>query len=351
MSSERKLCFWRPRDFQTMSLLPDWIRRAKLSANGGRDTLKKNLRACKSVPGKGGQSLFPPCVRMEVKAIACELPYESGIPLSRFSISEIHREVINRGIIAEISGTTIWRWLHADAIRPWQYRSWIFPRDPDFEEKAGRVLDLYEGYWEGIPLGPRDFVLSADEKTSIQARLRRHRTMGPQPGTPTKVEHEYRRGGAFNYLAAWDVHRAKIFGRVESQKGIDAFTRLVDQVMSQEPYGSASRVFWIVDNGPCHRGTRAAERLQEKWPNARMVHLPVHASWLNQIEIFLSIVQRKVLTPNDSASTGELEERLLGFQKHYQEVARPFQWKFTRKDLANLMHKLVDEPCQFKQAA
>jgi len=95
-----------------MSLLPDWIRRGKLSANGGRDTLKINLRACKSVPGKGGQLLFPPGVGMEVKAMAGELPCESGIPVSRFSISEIHREVINRGVIAEISGATIWRWLH-----------------------------------------------------------------------------------------------------------------------------------------------------------------------------------------------------------------------------------------------
>jgi len=103
-----------------------------------------------------------------VKALACELPYKYGVPLSRFSINDIQQEVLAQGIVAQISGTTVWRWLHADAIRPWQYRSWIFPRDPAFAEKAGRVLDLYEGLWEGKPLKSTDYVLSADEKTSIQ---------------------------------------------------------------------------------------------------------------------------------------------------------------------------------------
>jgi len=334
-----------------ISLLLDWILLDKSSANGVNVSLLNDCQEYRSAYAKGVRSLFPPRVRVEVKAIACELPYKHGIPLSRFSISEIHREVVTRGITAEISGTTIWRWLHADAIRPWQYRSWIFPRDPAFEEKAGRVLDLYEGHWEGNPLGPREYVLSADEKTSIQARIRRHKTLGPMPGMPIKVEHEYQRGGAFNYLAAWDVHRARIFGRVESRTGIDAFSRLVAQVMSQEPYRSAESVFWLVDNGSSHRGARAQKRLQETWPHAMMVHLPVHASWLNQIEIFFSIVQRKVLTPNDSASAGELEERLLRFQRHYQETAKPFEWKFTKRDMAKLMQKLSDLPALLEKAA
>jgi hypothetical protein len=93
--------------------------------------------------------------------VACELPKLHGKPLARFSMAEIRRAVIDRGLVAESSGTTLWRWLDRDAIRPWRYRSWIFPRDPKFAEKAGRVLDLYEGRWENRPLGPKDFVLSA----------------------------------------------------------------------------------------------------------------------------------------------------------------------------------------------
>lgn len=262
---------------------------------------------------------------MAVKALACELPRAHGLPLSRFSTAELCREVVAQGIVAAISGTTVWRWLHEDAIRPWRHRSWIFPRDPEFAEKAGRVLDLYARTWEGQTLGANDYVLSADEKTSIQARLRCAATAGPRPGRTMQVEFEYNRGGAWAYLAAWDVHRAKIFGRCDVHSGIAPFDKLVELVMSQEPYRSARRVFWIVDNGSAHRGKRSVERLQAAWPTIIPVHLPVHASWLNQIEIYFSVVQRKVLTPNDFSGLAEVNDRLLGFQSHYEGIAKPFQ--------------------------
>jgi hypothetical protein len=155
-----------------------------------------------------------------------------------------------------------------------------------------------------------------------------------------KVEHEYRRCGAWAYLAAWDVHRARVFGRCESHSNISAFDRLVEQVMIQSPYAETRRVFWIVDNGSSHRGLRSIVRLQSKYPNLTLVHGPVHASWLNQIEVYFSIVQRKVLTPNDFPSLEVLHERLLAFQKHYETIATPFEWKFTRQDLARLLRKL-----------
>lgn len=332
-------------------LLQDWIPHAKLLANGENAFSSSGSKAYWNIHEKGVQPLFPPQVVVEVKALACELPYKYGIPLSRFSINEIHREVIARGIAAQISGTTLWRWLHSDAIRPWQYRSWIFPRDPAFLEKATRVLDLYEGIWGGRPLGSTDYVVSADEKPSIQARIRKHPTKGPCPQNPMKVEHEYKRGGSLTYMAAWDVHRAKIFGRIATKSGIEPFSHLVAQVMNQEPYRSASRVFWIVDNGSSHRGQPAIMRLQKTWPNALMVHLPVHASWLNQIEIYFSVIQRKVLTPNDFESLADVEDRLLKFQNRYEEIAKPFEWKFTRNDLANLMEKLSDQPMLQKKAA
>jgi len=291
-------------------------------------------------PGADALGIFPPAVVIEVKALACEIPHRVGIPLSRFSISELRREVIERGIVAKVSGMTLWRWLAQDAIKPWRYRSWIFPRDPDFSYKAGKVLDLYGGFWQGKPLGDRDYVISADEKTSIQARKRKHNSLGPQPGKIMKIEHEYIRKGAWTYLAAWDTRRAKIFGRLEEKNGIGPFDRLVGQVMSQEPYGKAKRVFWVMDNCSCHRGEKSVERLQKKWPNIIPVHLPIHASWLNQIEIYFSIVTRKVLTPNDLSSLSEAEDRIFSFQERYQEVAKPFQWKFTRADIGQLYAKL-----------
>lgn len=242
------------------------------------------------------------------------------------------------GIVAQISCSTVWRWLHEDAIKPWQYRSWIFPRDPLFEQKGGLVLDLYQGMWDGVPLGADEYVMSADEKTSIQARIRKHATLPPKVGM--RVEHEYKRGGALSYLAAWDVHQARVLGRCEPKSGIAAFDRLVDEVMSQEPYRSAKRVFWIVDNGSSHRGERSVRRLQQRWPNIVVVHLPVHASWLNQIEIYFSIIQRKILTPNDFDSLEAVAQRLYQFQKRYEKIAKPFEWKFTREDLKRMLEKI-----------
>jgi hypothetical protein len=272
-----------------------------------------------------------------VKALACELPAASGRPLARWQCPDLARAAVEQGIVASISGTTIWRWLAADAIKPWQHRSWIFPRDPDFAVKAGRVLDLYARRWNGKPLGKREFVISADEKTSIQARIRRHATTPPASGRSMRVEHEYRRGGALAYLAAWDVHRAKIFGRCEPSSGIEPFGRLVEQVMTTQPYASAKRVFWVVDNGSSHRGQASVARTANAWPNLTLVHLPIHASWLNQIEIYFSIIQRKVLDPNDSTDLAGVKDRLLAFQDHYEQIATPFEWKFTRADLDRVL--------------
>jgi hypothetical protein len=272
------------------------------------------------------------------------LPHCYGLPLSRWSLADLQREVMAQGIVAQVSGSTLWRWLSREALCPWRYRSWIFPRDPQFAAKAGGVLDLYQRRWQGVPLGRRDLVLSADEKTSIQARIRIHPSLPAAPGRHTRIEHEYQRAGACAYLAAWDVHRAKLFGRCEDSTGIEPFDRLVEQVMSVEPYRSARRVFWIVDNGSAHRGVKAANRLRTAWPSIVLVHTPVHASWLNQIEIYFSILQRKVLTPNEFASLEDLKHHILAFQDRYQQAARPFQWTFTRSDLHNLLARLNRHP-------
>src|ERR1035438_4170409 len=245
-----------------------------------------------------------------------------------------------------ISDTTVWRWLHQDAIRPWQHRCWIFPRDPDFAAKAGRLLDLYEGVWQDQPLREDEFVLSADEKTSIQARARIHPTQPPRSHGAMKVEHEYERRGAWTYLAAWDVHQAKVFGRCEAQSGIAPFDRLVQQVMEQAPYKSARRVFWIVDNGSSHRGHRAVTRLQNRYANLTLVHGPVHASWLNQIEIYFSILQQKVLTPNDFPWRAVVAERLAQFDRHYEQIAQPFQGRFPRRNLNDWLQKLAQQDRQ-----
>ena len=298
-----------------------------------------------------GRGLFPPAVVVEVKTLACELPSEHDLPFSRFSCDDIAREAVRRGIVASISGRTVWRWLDADAIRPWLYRSWIFPRDPHFAEKAGRVLDLYHGHWEGQILGPDDYVIGADEKTSIQARGRLADGQASAPGRTRRVEFEYERGGALAYVAAWDVRRAKLFGLCAPTTGIETHRHLVDLVMGQEPYRSARRVFWVTDNGSSHRGEVSARRLSQWYPNAIQLHTPVHASWLNQIEIYFSILQRKVLTPNEIPDLHTLEQKIMGFQAYYESLAKPFEWKFTRADLEELLAKLARYASKPQQAA
>jgi transposase len=192
--------------------------------------------------GRPGRPLaFPPAVIAEVKAIACELPAMRAVPLSRFSVADVREEVIACGLVEQVSVSTVWRWLDEDALKPWRHRSWIFPRAPDFAAKAGVVPGLYQRWFGGERLGPAEFVLSADERTSIQARCRRHPTRPPASARAMRAGHEYERGGALAYLVARDVGQARLFGRCEPTTGIAPFGRPAGQVMGSEPYPSAAR--------------------------------------------------------------------------------------------------------------
>jgi transposase len=203
-------------------------------------------------PRSGRPPRLTPLQVAEVKALACQLPAETGVPLSRWSCPELADQVVARGIAPAISASTVRRILAADTLKPWQYRSWLFIRDPQFATKATRVLDLYARIWQGV-------------------RLR---------------EDE------------------------------------------------------VVDNGSSHRGQAAIDRLTRRYPNAVMVHTPVHASWLNQVEIFFSIIQRKVLTPNDFTDLDQVQNRLAVFEHRYNQTARPFRWKFTPADLHDLLARI-----------
>ncbi|MFJ6492873.1 IS630 family transposase [Streptomyces californicus] len=302
-------------------------------AHGGLPALADRKRS-------GRPTRFTSVQVAETKALACQLPAETGVPLSRWSCPELAAELTARGITDTVSASTVRRWLREDALKPWQYRSWIFITDPDFRAKAQRVLDLYVRTWQGEPLGADEYVISADEKTSVQARCRCHPTLPPGRARAMRVNHTYGRGGALAYLAAYDIHAAQVSGRCEKTTGIEPFMNLVSQVTSQEPYASAKRVFWVVDNGSSHRGKKAADRLSAAFPNAVLVHTPVHASWLNQVEIFFSVVQRKVVSPNDFTDLAEVRDRLRAFEDRYNAMAQPFQWRFTTSDLDDLLARL-----------
>lgn len=290
----------------------------------------------------GRPRVFAAAVVAQVKAMACEPPENRGVPQSRWSAADLAGQAAVEGLVGSVSRSTVARWLDADAIRPWRYRSWIFPRDPHFALKAGRVLDLYQRIWDGAELGDGEYVISTDEKSQLQILSRCHRGLPPGPRRAGRVEFEYERHGTVAYLAAYDVHRAHLMGRVEPSTGIAPFTSLVNQVMTAEPYASARRVFWVADNGSSHAGRASVARMAAAWPNAVLVHLPVHASWLNQVEVVFSVIQRKVIKPADFADSQALAGRLLAFQDRYNTTARPFDWKFTRADLNDLCRRISD---------
>jgi hypothetical protein len=306
--------------------------------NAGDDGGPLAISASMITQGAARSRLFPPSDRAAIIAMACEAVAETELPISRQSVTDLTSRA-QRALGKPISSSTVWRMLDEDAIKPWQYQHWIFPRDPLFAEKAGRVLDLYAGYWEGKRLGPKDYVLSSDEKTSIQARQRRHAEQPPGPRRKRRIETEYKRKGALQYLATWDVHRGIVMGRCERRTGIRPFGRMVTQILNQEPYGDADRLFLVVDNGSSHRGKRSVERLHRRDKRIILVHTPVHASWLNQVEIYFSIIQRKVLTPNDFANLKAIRLRLALYEELTNRQPKPFAWKFTRQDLTDWLKR------------
>jgi transposase len=245
----------------------------------------RGLDGLTDLPRPGRPRRISAADRAAVVALACQLPAATGVPLSRWTGPELAAELAARGLPCPISVSSILRILAEHPVKPWQYRSWIYPRAPDFEAKANVILDLYQGFYGGQPLRPGDRLLSFDAKPSIQARGRCHPTAPAAPGKPVRVEHEYVRHGALALLAGLDVHTGKVFAATPATTGIKPFMDLAGQVMARPEYTSAPRVFVIVDNGSDHRGQAAIDRLASAHPNAIMIHTPVHASWLNQIPV------------------------------------------------------------------
>ncbi len=307
----------------------------------------RGLGGLKDLPRSGRPRQISEADRAAVVALACQLPAATGVPLSRWTGPELRRELEAQALAsAPMSVSSLLRILAENPVKPWQYQSWIFPRDPDFEAKAKAILDLYQGFYQGEPLGPDDRILSFDAKPSIQARGRIHAALPAAPGRPARVEHEYVRHGALALLAGLDVHTGKVFASTPATTGIVPFMNLAGQVMERPEYKNAPRVFVIVDNGSDHRGKAAIERLRKAHPNAVMIHTPVHASWLNQIEIFFSVIQKKVVSPNDFPSLAKLSETLLAFVDRYNQTAEPFNWKYTADDLKDLLHRIRDHEKQ-----
>ena len=274
-----------------------------------------------------------------MKALACERPADTGQPLARFSVYEVLLRALATGI--ETSYSTLWRLLHRDALRPWFQKQWLFPRDPRLLEKAAPILELYGRQWQGEPLDPLDVVLCGDEMTNLRPLARHHPSTAPAPGQSGRYEFSHdRQRERLNYVALLDVFSGQVYGEVTSQGGIAPFDRLLAWVVRTCRNQVAKRIFLIVDNGSAHHPNTSPARLAQLDPRLTVVHLPVHSSWLNQIELYFSIVKRKALTPLDLPDERALRERLLGFQRYHNEHGGPFRWTYTTADLKEYVKRL-----------
>ena len=245
----------------------------------------RGLDGLTDLPRSGRPRRISELTRAAVVALACQLPAATGVPLSRWTGPELLAEITRAGLGRQLSVSSVLRILAGHPVKPWQYQSWICPRDPDFAVRASVILDLYQGFYQGKRLRPGDRILSVDAKPSIQARGRCRPAAPATRGKPVRAGHEYVRHGALALLAALDVHTGNVFAATPATTGIVPFMDLMSQVMSLPEYKDAPRVFVIVDNGSDHRGQAAIKRLRDAWPNAIMIYTPVHASWLNQAEI------------------------------------------------------------------
>jgi hypothetical protein len=283
--------------------------------------------------------LFPPLDQALVKAVACERVAETTQPLRRPSLADVTAGTQTaRG--QPIRRSPVWRRRATAAMKPWPYTYGRFPRDPPCAATAGPLLDLDAGTWQGQPLGPTDDLLSADEHTRIQAGLRCHPALPPAPGRPAHSENASARGGARPYLAAWDVRRGDVRGRCDPTTGIEPCGRLGRQGLAQEPYRAGTRLCWIVENGSAPRGDTAKQRLHQVDSCLSLVHTPVQARWLNQVEISCAIIQRQVLTPNDVANVEAIRLRVALSEELSNQRPTPFQWTFDRTKLVTRLAKI-----------
>jgi transposase len=268
-----------------------------------------------------------------VTALACTLPRASGKPLSRWSASELAAAVIQRGIVSRISASTVKRWLRAEQIKPWQYRSWQQPTDPRFLEKAIPILDLYERAQELSRKG--HIIVCADEKTSIQARKATGGTTPAGPGHPLHVGDRYHRQGAVQLFAGLLVHRGETLARCFERKRFTECQLFLQMLFASLWCKRIRLLHLILDNGSTHAPKQLAAWIRSlgRRFEVRIHWLPVHASWLDQIEIVFSVLQRKVLTPNDFASRQLVERRILTFFAERNRTARPIHWSYTSKQL------------------
>jgi transposase len=289
--------------------------------------------------GRVRRGVFPPEVRAQVTATACCLPRTQDVPLSRWSRAELARRVAAACPLACVSTTTVGRWLAAERIRPWRFRSWQHIQDPrTFLERARPILGLYAE--ARCLLQESTWVVCVDEKTSIQAR---EAEQAPRPASGCHCARQsprYKRRGARHLIAGLSVADGQVIGQCQARKRFVEFQTFITTVLVPAAQRrGVQTIALIVDNGPTHAPKQLERWLHEQatrqgWGLTFQVYwLPKKASWLDQIEIWFSILQRKLLEPNHFTSTDALEQAISNFITYYNQAAKPINWTYTIEKL------------------
>ena len=283
--------------------------------------------------GRGKNPFFLPEVAIRLVKIACERPDRIGRSLSQWDCQELARQLVEEGIVESISSETVRRILTNHQLKPWQHHMWLTPKQPRDEEFYRRVQNLIALYTR--PLPPHEVVICVDEKTSLQPRPRLHPTRPAIPGKPNLVEHEYKRDGALHLFAAFDTHSGQLYGQCHKRKRqveFIAFLEYLNFTISD----NIITIHVVSDNVSVHHGKKVQKWLAEH-PRFQMHFTPVHCSWMNQVEQWFSILQRKRFSITDFHSIQHLQERIERFIDEWNQKAHPFNW--TTKSVAKIMAK------------
>jgi len=309
-------------------------------ANGPNGSFGKGLPGSTMPPVPAARRSFPPAVAVHLVKIACELPDQLGRSLSQWDCVELGRKLVADGVVPSISPQTVGRILADHRLKPWRHHLWLspgVPRDAAFAACVEQIVDLYTR-----PLEANEIVLCVDEKTSLQPRPRLSPTLPAQPDRPVRVEHEYQRKGALNLFAAFDTRSGKVYARTAERKRQVEFIAFLEQLDREVP-AEKTTIHLVLDNLPMHKGKQVRAWLA-RHPRFVFHHPPVPCSWMNQVEQWFSILQRKRLVIADFADKTALAERLLAFVSQWNEHAHPFNW--STKSAAKVMAK-----CQLSRAA
>jgi transposase len=256
-----------------------------------------------------------------------------GRSLSQWDCVELGRQLVRDGVVASISSETVRRILEHHRLKPWRHHLWLspkVPRDAAFAAAVQEICDLYTR-----PLAPHEMVLCVDEKTSLQPRTRLSPTRPAQPELPVRVEHEYQRKGALNLFAAFDTRSGKVYGHTAERKRQREFIEFLEKLDREIP-PEITTIHVVLDNLRMHKGKEVQAWLATH-PRFVFHFPPVHCSWMNQVEQWFGILQRKRLRIADFADKTELAERLHAFIREWNQVAQPFNW--STKSVARIMAK------------